>query len=298
MKENVKALVTMAIGGRYLADWKKFCEPGWRRYADRFGYDLIVSEEPFDDSERARKRNPSWQKCLSASREFSPRYERIVWLDADIMINPIAPDITADVPEEKVGAAPVTFFHRAHLTRCFKIWPTSVFHTSVAEYTPREYYRDYGLPGDVDKVIEGGVLVLSPRFHRSLLEHVYYDYEEKEGGGREWHMEMRPLSYELYNAGMVVELDPRFNVLWPMEEILRYPFLLDPPANTRRGLLAAVRAKIERKLRPRLLHGLRATCLNAVYQSSYFCHFTGMKTDEMAMIKTKPTAWWDVICDS
>jgi hypothetical protein len=32
----------------------------------------------------------------------------------------------------------------------------------------------------------------SPQYHRELLEKTYTTYEEK--GGREWHMEMRPLS--------------------------------------------------------------------------------------------------------
>jgi len=44
-----------------------------------------------------------------------------------------------------------------------------------------------------------------------VLEHVYNSYEEK--GGREWHMEQRPLSYELVKAAKEHWMDPRFNVL-------------------------------------------------------------------------------------
>ena len=277
-----KAIVTIAIGEKYHRNWKTFCEPNWKQYADRYGFDLVSLERPLDVSERARARSAAWQKCLILGQDFAQNYDQIVWIDSDIMINACSPDITAGVPLDKVGATYETSFSPVYLKRAFKLWPTSIIN-----YTPQEYYSRYGLPADCDNVINSGVMVLSPRFHRNILEHVYDCYEEK--GGREWHMEMRPLSYELVKARAVHWIDPRFNLMWPSEEIMHYPFLLQPPA--RRGL----RARIERRIRAVAWRSVHAACLNASFQSSFFLHFGGNDTDLMQMVNQRATSWWDIL---
>jgi hypothetical protein len=286
--KNQKAMVTIAIGGNYHANWKKFCEANWKQYADKYGFDVICLESPLDTSERARLRSASWQKCLILGQDFAQSYDQIVWMDSDIMVNAGAPDITAGVPLDKVGAAKdASYYDTVCLKRAYKLWPGSVIN-----YTPQEYYSNYGLPGDCDKVLNPGVMVLAPRFHRNILEHVYSAYEEK--GGREWHMEMRPLSYELVKANTVHWIDPRFNLMWPMEEIVRYPFLLPPPTPPQ-GLMARIEKKIRTIRTSSSIRTLRAACLNATFQSSFFLHFGGMRTDEMQMVNLRATSWWDVM---
>jgi hypothetical protein len=284
--KNQKAIVTLAIGEKYHTPWKKYCEPNWRRYADRYGFDLICLESPLDTSERARMRSVAWQKCLILSQNFASGYDQMVWIDSDIMFNSGAPDITASVPLEKVGAAYEMTFSPVYLNRAFKLWPTAIIN-----YTPREYYSAYGLQPDCDKVLNTGVMVLSPGFHRTILERVYYSYEEK--GGREWHMEMRPLSYELVKAGVVHWIDPRFNLMWPSEEIIRYPFLVKPPAQ--QGLRARIERKIKSVVNSSSSRRLRAACLNATFQSNFFLHFGGNDTDQMEMVNQHATSWWDVL---
>jgi hypothetical protein len=110
-------------------------------------------------------------------------------------------------------------------------------------------------------------MVLSPRFHRSILEHVYSSYEEK--GGREWHMEMRPLSYELVKADAAHWIDRRFNILWPIEEIVRYPFLLSPP-EAPRALTSRIKRKVQKICTSSLSKNLQAACLNATFQNCFF----------------------------
>src|SRR5437016_2609859 len=98
------AIVTLAIGTRYREQWHRVCEVNWTRYAARHGYDVICLEDPLDTSDRARGRSPAWQKCLILGQPFAARYERIVWVDADILISPTAPAVTDDVPLERIGA--------------------------------------------------------------------------------------------------------------------------------------------------------------------------------------------------
>jgi hypothetical protein len=285
--KNKKAIVTLAVGGKYHANWKKFCEPNWKQYADRYGFDLVCLESPLDTSERAQARSVAWQKCLILGIDFAGNYDQVVWIDSDIMINACAPDLTTGVPLDKVGAAEdASYSEMVFLKRAFKLWPGAIINQ-----TPQEYYSMYGLPADCDRVLNTGVMVLSPRFHRTILEHVYYAYEEK--GGREWHMEMRPLSYELVKAGAVHWIDSRFNRMWPIEEIVHYPFLLQGPAP--QGLRARIEQKIQTVANSSSSRRLRAACLNATFQSSYFLHLGGMQTNEMQMVNQHATSWWDIL---
>jgi hypothetical protein len=286
--KNQKAIVSIAIGDKYLVNWKRYCEPNWRGYANKNGFDLICFEQPLDHSERAGKRSPAWQKCLILSQDAVRDYERVVWVDSDIMFNDCAPDITAGVHRDKVGAIDDGGFREEFHQRVDKLWPTA-----IPNHTPREYYRNYGLPDDCDESVNTGVLVLSPFYHREILEHVYYAYEEK--GGREWLMEQRPLSYELLKRDLVQFLDPRFNVMLSIEEIVHYPFLLPPPAPPdSKGLLARIERKV-RKMLPVVspLQTFRIAAVNTIYQSSYFMHFGG-KIDDMALVNPGASSWWNV----
>jgi hypothetical protein len=52
-----KALVTLAVGDRFITDFQRFCHEGWKTYADSHGLDLIVLDTALDDSPRARSRS-------------------------------------------------------------------------------------------------------------------------------------------------------------------------------------------------------------------------------------------------
>jgi hypothetical protein len=205
------AIVTLAIGDEFAGRWRRLCEPNWRAYAERHGYDLICLDEPLDDSQRARDRSPSWQKLLVLGQPFASEYERIVWVDADVIFGDDAPAITAGVPVEKVGAVDET----AGMQGRIKL----MLHGNRFS----EYYRDYGFDGSLDHVVQAGVMVASPTHHRELFERVYESYEDKPG----MFFEMRPLSWELQHADLVHWLDPRFNTLWIMYRCLHDPVLIE-----------------------------------------------------------------------
>ena len=291
--KNQKVIVTIAIGEKYVGSWKKYCQPNWQAYAHKYGYDLICLERPLDSSSRAQLRSPAWQKCLILSQGFASEYETVVWIDSDIILNDKAPDVATGVPASKVGAVDAYEFSEAFLKRCYKMWPNAV-HSP----TPQDYYRNYGLPDDVDRAVNTGVMVLSPLYHRALLELVYNNYEEK--GDRDWHMEQRPLSYELFKGGHVHFLDPRFNVMLSIEQITYYPFLLPsgafasaPATPKKKGLLERVERKMW-KLLGDPLQKFRVDAVNTVYQSSFFLHFGDTTMDQMPMVNPGAVSWWKI----
>src|SRR6516225_10212655 len=137
--KNQKAIATIAIGEKYYSNWKKFCEPNWKQYADRYGFDLVCLQQPLDTSERARRRPTGWQKCLILSQDFAGSYDQIVFIDSDIVINACAPDITAGVPLDKVGVTENRVLSDvAFLERLYRLVPSC-----TKNYTPQEYSRNW-----------------------------------------------------------------------------------------------------------------------------------------------------------
>lgn len=258
---NAKAIVTLTIGKSFQERWQKVCRPNWQIYAERHGYDLICIDEPLDDSPRARQRSPAWQKCLILGQDLARGYERIVWIDADVLINPSSPDIAYGVPLEQVGAVdeyatPTPELYRLALRKLYEYWDNKQV-AYIDNLNPADYYARWGLPSTFGQVVQTGVMVLSPQHHRQLLEDVYAAYEDK---GPAWNYEMRPLSYELLKAGCVHWLDRRFNYLWGIYKALYFPFLSNNPT-----------------------HALAEQCVNEGFAEVYCLHFAG-SVDEMALV--------------
>lgn len=255
-----KALVTLAVGASFQQRWEQVCRPNWQEYADRHCYDLVCIQHPLDISPAAKRRSPAWQKCLVLSQDFSAEYERIVWVDLDILLNPHAPDVAEGVPIEKVGAVdeysiPTRSQHQSTLAKLYSYWD-SIGAPYIRNPTAESYYQVYGFQTGFPYVVQTGVMVLSPRHHRQILEFVYDNYEDK---GHTWNYEMRPLSYELLKAECVHWLDPRFNYLWGLYQAVNFPFLMDNPNSE-----------------------LLPSCLGEARRRTYFLHFAG-DTEKMPL---------------
>ncbi|MCG9886593.1 MAG: hypothetical protein MH825_13700 [Cyanobacteria bacterium] len=265
MGKGKRAIATLAIGETYRDRWVRWCAPLWQAYAQRHGYELICFTQPLDGSDRARSRSPAWQKCLILGQPALRDFERVVWIDSDIAIHPNAPDVAASVPMDRVGAvdefsAPTPAHYRQALEQCHRVWQQQ--DATIPEVvTAPAYYQQVGLPPQFSQVVQTGMLVLSPRHHRDLLELVYYKYED--AGSPLWNYEMRFLSYELLERDRVAWVDPRFNALWMMYKALHAPALLAYRRGEHRSLF--------------LEH------LTAAYRTNYFLHFAGCGMEMAAL---------------
>jgi len=262
---NSKAIVTLAIGQKFLENWKNLCQANWQKYADRHGYDLICIEKPLDDSARAQKRSPSWQKCLILGEESVNKYDRVVWVDADVLLNwANAPCIVEGVAVDKVGAAPEWATPNDQLSaeardRLFESWGIT------DEKNERDTYAKYGIPAEFDRIVQAGIMVLSPSHHRSILEKVYHKCEETRFGEMPW------LSYEQLKADCVQWLDRRFSTVWNVHKALYYPFLLHKP-HTKPSLFNRVKGKLLSKEIPGRLVDRRASeCATMAPINTFLC---------------------------
>ena len=265
-----RAIVTIAVGKRFNRMVNKICRENWELYAAKYGYELIVIDELLDNSERGRSRCAAWQKCLILSQKWSDKYERIVWIDTDILINPNAPDICDGIAEDKIGAvneftSPTRESYNLALSRMYEHW-TNLKYNPVINYGAKEYYKSFGIDCDFEDVVQTGVIVFNPKIHKEILENVYYNYEEKG-----LNYEMRPLSYEILKSGMIHWIDNRFNTLLQFQKALYYPFLLK--LNTKKPSLICKKE-------------IQSLCIESIFLNSHFMHFTGA-TEEMKLLDWK-----------
>ncbi|MBE9094079.1 hypothetical protein [Tychonema sp. LEGE 07203] len=284
---NSKAIVTLVIGEKHWSNWHSLCQSNWQKYADRHGYDIICISNPLDVSDRAQKRSPCWQKCLILGEESVQKYDRVVWVDADVLINwANAPCIVEGVAVDKVGAAPEWATPNEQLSaeardRLFETWGIT------DEKDERATYVKYGVSPEFDRIVQDGIMVLSPSHHRSILEKVYYEREEAGFGEMPW------LSYELLKADRVQWLDPRFSTVWNVYKALYYPFLLQK-SQTSASLLSRAKSKLlANGVPPRLVDRRASECATTALINTFFLHFAG-GAGEMRLVDLTSTSWRDL----
>jgi hypothetical protein len=265
----MKAIVTLACGNKYQKRFQQYCYANWKAYADRHGLGLLVYEDLLDHSPRALSRSPAWQKCLVIQAETCHKYDQVVWIDADIVINSTtAPHVFEGISANEIGAVkdfdyPSRDKYRERLGHLYQRWEALGI-KYVRNLTPQEFMMNWGLPPTKD-VVQTGVLVASPEIHGPLFKRTYDVYEDK--GEGMWNYEMRPLSYELLTGSTVKWLDPRFNVITSFG-------VRDEDLNSFQG--------VHGPFEPALCHArqLKVTDIHKrLFEDSYFLHFAGRQRD-------------------
>lgn len=251
-----KAIVTIVHGEHFQRTWKQFSRPNWRRYAERHRYELLVLDQPLDQSPRATARSIAWQKLLIASHPQARRYDVLVWIDADVVINHWrAPCIVASLSTDRIGVCEETELPREGLFSEM-VKANLAFWEQAGERAKMPYpldpFRRYGFAERPTRYFNTGVLVVRPALHREFLEDIYNRYEDK---GPYCNYEQIPLSYEMERHNNCEVMDPKYNVLL-VQLLLAFGY-----PHSRRS--------------PTLLSG-RALFLGRLLSNIYFLHFAGV----------------------
>lgn len=88
-----KAVVTICIGEEY-AELSKLTHPTLKNYAERIKADFIVLD--------SCQTTPHWEKF--ALKDLLSKYDRIIYLDTDLIIRDDCPDLFEIVPYNQIGA--------------------------------------------------------------------------------------------------------------------------------------------------------------------------------------------------
>lgn len=269
---NNKAVVTLAVGDDHLAEFMALAKGTWEPYCRRHGYDLIVLTEPIDTQADTDVKPIHWQKLLVGQMPGAEKYEHMVWVDTDILINHhLAPCIASQLTEGRIGAVDAS--EEVHIIDEFgnlKTRYTALNTLFVAKSTGvakdakiaitrasiGDLYDYFGFNLDTPHFINTGVFVFNPVRHNDFLRRMYDNAPEQR------YMDT-VFSYELIKNNMVEFIDRRFNLLWPGECARNYPFLFDP------GFL------VENP-------GTVRMCVNTAFRNAFFLHFAGSASHAVA----------------
>jgi len=211
-----RAIVTLAVGERCYRPWHDHLLPGWQCWCDRHGYQLVVFDHLLDTSAVAQNRSPAWQKLLAmAAPELRP-FEQALWIDADVMLCPWAPDPLEECDPNLVGMARDDGSPLASEPLWFRDTWAQILKRSLAEPVPLgsepfSYYDLWGFNARQRPLYNSGVVAFSPRGHSELFRGLYYRWLD---GGSGALYEMIPLNLELNQRQLLQELDGRFNRLF------------------------------------------------------------------------------------
>ena len=277
-----KVIVTIAIGDMHYNFWKKYASKSWELYAEKHGYDIICFQEPLDNSERAKKRSVSWQKCLILNDPKVKQYDRVVWLDSDIIINHFdAPCIVSTVKEDAIGVVNAWEFSEVNYHFLQKRMINYCKRHRLPYYNiGKQYFIDYGLPAVSDKAVQGGVLVLNPSHHSKIMEAVYFNYEDNRPAY--WHYEMRPISFEIISSNLCQWIDNRFNYVVENLKLTRYYHRY--PQNYYERVLRILTIKLYKLLSLLGFRFWQEDLVNEALLEGYFIHFAG-NAKEMVFVE-------------
>jgi ADP-heptose:LPS heptosyltransferase/lipopolysaccharide biosynthesis glycosyltransferase len=170
IKPKKLAIMTIVSGDKYQKIWER-SEPFFNAYADKIGADLLVLKDI-----PASLPSPHWAK-FSIYELLHKQYDRVAFIDADIIIRPDAPSLFDIVPEDMFGI----FNEGLHSPRSICIYETmKVYNIKLPKWNGRDYYNT-------------GVMVVS-REHR----HIFKIEEEikplRNSFGEQTYLNMRILS--------------------------------------------------------------------------------------------------------
>lgn len=198
-------LVSIAIGKSYLHEYNTLFRPSHELYAKRHGYDFKVVTDWIKGPHI--RDSTSFQKILVPG--YFPEYDYVIFIDADILINPEAPPIHLEIGCEMIGG--VDQWAQPNGRRL------EIARRHGWETTPSDYYKLAGFNFSTDKVINTGVLVFQPALHKGICNEIYINFVNNcIGHRRGFHYEQSVIGYILQSERMVKWLDVRWNAIWPL----------------------------------------------------------------------------------
>ena len=170
------AVCTLVVGERFQRLFDEFSARSWQRYCQAHDYELLVFDRPFA---ALPGKSFAWQKLFLLEQPELEQFDRVIWLDADIIIAEGAPAL--DVPP-----GPDRVVRESPFTGSVESW-----YALRASAAP--------------DIVQTGVLSLEHQ-HRPLLREALA-YPETV------MYEMPALSWCISQSGAGYRLDPRFNAL-------------------------------------------------------------------------------------
>ena len=263
IKTNSKNyIVTIAIGSKILSEWLKYSFPLWKKYCLKNNLGLIVFTKNIINKNNYYWKKPTWQKMLLGDclQKYQKNVKNICYLDTDILINPLSPNIFKYNKNQKISLISETFNMPYDL---------SLVRKKVAFFRNKYYSKKYPLNSSLFMTVKekykyhnfkpqkdyacAGVIMFNIKNFSSKMKKWFFKYtrftKTLTGGGDE-----PIINYEIFKTKKVNLLDYKFQALWFYEMADKYSFLY---------MLKSKKTK------------LLKTCIEETLSNNFFLHFPG-----------------------
>ena len=255
-------LATIAIGDAYYSAWEQYALPGWMAYCNRHQLGLVVFDRDLLPFDAPVWKKATWQKMLIGETLQANAIEvaNVCYLDTDILISPLAPDIFALCEPQTIGLVSLRhnlpFPYDEVLRRMAFLRHTcydSAYPLDSALFMSLDQlYQYHGLPVQKDEACMG-LIVFNVANHAALMRRWFEKYDRHvqsvTGGGDQTH-----INFEIQNWGAIRWLDYRFQAIWAFEMAWKYPFLYE---------------------KDKWGTELSLACIDASLYQNHFLHFAG-----------------------
>lgn len=192
------ALCLFAIGKKYEKILQKNIIQ-FEKYAKKCEAELVIIKEPLD---KTFKRSLLYQKLLVPS--YLEKYNKVLFLDLDIIISKNCPSLFNLLPDDKGLAAVYSPRGTEKFNLMWKKHP-DILNESVEKYfEKRNFSKANGLTGNIN----GGVLVFNPSKIGELFKDYYFsDHDQGESSA----FEEAPMAYISQSNNLFVPLSENYN---------------------------------------------------------------------------------------
>lgn len=278
-KGSKNYIVTIAIGEQYCKDWENYALPSWKVYCEKFDIGLIVFTNDLVLKEDPKWKKATWQKLLIGRtlKNCIPEIDNICYLDTDILISPIAPDVFKNFDKKSIS-----------LVSLRKNLPYSYNEVLRKIAFFRNYYYDINYPLDsalfisipdlynyhgldpVDDESCAGFFIFNVDEKSDLLSNYFFEIDSNinsiTGGGDQTHF-----NHFVQKNSKVNWMGYKYQAIWVFEMASKYPFLYKNKDNK---------------------DNLIQDCIDASLLDNYFLHFAG-SWHESQMWKTYKYNYFD-----
>ena len=261
-KKTKNYIVTLAIGKKFFNHWKNYSLPSWKLYCKKNDIGIICFDKELISKEHKKWKKIIWQQLLIGSKLENLNVENVCYVDTDILINPLSPNIFKNYDKKKflissnINNLPynlnivrkrVAFFRKKFLNKKYPL-------DSGLFANLNQLYKFSNLKPQKDEICSG-VYVYNIRNHSKLLQKWFYLYDSKvismTSGGIQIH-----LGYHIIKSKKYKLLDYKYQAYWMYEMALNYPFLYY--------------MKDKKVIKE---------CIESCLMNNYFLHFAGAWSD-------------------
>jgi hypothetical protein len=253
-------IVTIAIGGKYEKLWKKRIYPSWKHYAKKYKLGIIVINKDLIETNDSNWKKANWQKFLISEhlQQNYPHIELACYLDTDVLISPISPNIFKEHKKGQVSLISVKnnlaydlkdtllrlswlrhYYSKGHYPLDSSLFmPTQ----AIYEHHKMRPFNDYAC---------SGVFLFEPNSTYKTMTSIFNKYTKDiysiTNNGEQTH-----LNFEFQTNFTINWLDYKYQAIWSYEAANYYPEAFK---------------KISKK---------RSTCIieDSMFRN-YFIHFSG-----------------------